>query len=85
MTTRIKSTASVVVVGSANADLVLRVRDLPGPGETRLATDTSRLPGGKGANQAVAAAGLGFFVFAVACLRLRYAAISFQESSRSPS
>ncbi|HEY9482715.1 MAG TPA: ribokinase [Micromonosporaceae bacterium] len=59
MTTRIKSTASVVVVGSANADLVLRVRDLPGPGETRLATDTSRLPGGKGANQAVAAGRAG--------------------------
>jgi ribokinase len=49
----------VVVVGSANADLVLRLAELPRPGETLLATDTSRLPGGKGANQAVAAARSG--------------------------
>ena len=49
----------VVVVGSANADLVLRLAELPRPGETLLATDTSRLPGGKGANQAVAAARAG--------------------------
>lgn len=53
------SAGGVVVVGSANADLVLRLADLPRPGETRLATDTSRLPGGKGANQAVAAARSG--------------------------
>jgi ribokinase len=49
----------VVVLGSANADLVLRVDQLPGAGETVLATDSSRLPGGKGANQAVAAARAG--------------------------
>ena len=53
------SAGGVVVVGSANADLVLRLAELPRPGETRLATDTSRLPGGKGANQAVAAARAG--------------------------
>ena len=53
------SAGGVVVVGSANADLVLRLAELPGPGETLLATETSRLPGGKGANQAVAAARAG--------------------------
>ncbi len=53
------SAGGVVVVGSANADLVLRLAELPRPGETLLATDTSRLPGGKGANQAVAAARAG--------------------------
>jgi ribokinase len=60
-TTTVESTSvrGVVVVGSANADLVLRVPELPGAGETLLATATSRLPGGKGANQAVAAARAG--------------------------
>jgi ribokinase len=60
-TASVESTSSggVVVVGSANADLVLRVGELPGPGETLLATESSRLPGGKGANQAVAAARAG--------------------------
>jgi ribokinase len=60
-TTPVEPTSAhgVVVVGSANADLVLRVAELPGPGETLLATATSRLPGGKGANQAVAAARAG--------------------------
>jgi ribokinase len=53
------SAGGVVVLGSANADLVLRIGELPGPGETLLATDTARLPGGKGANQAVAAARAG--------------------------
>jgi ribokinase len=53
------SAGGVVVVGSANADLVLRLAELPRPGETLLATETTRLPGGKGANQAVAAARSG--------------------------
>lgn len=44
------------MLGSANADLVLRVAGIPAPGETVLATGTSRSPGGKGLNQAVAAA-----------------------------
>jgi len=50
---------SVVVVGSVNLDLVARVERLPGPGETLTAHGVSRLPGGKGANQALAAARLG--------------------------
>jgi ribokinase len=49
----------VVVVGSANADLVLTVQRRPGAGETVLGGELVTLPGGKGANQAVAAARLG--------------------------
>lgn len=49
----------IVVVGSINADLVLRVPRRPGPGETLLGHEAVALPGGKGANQAVAAARLG--------------------------
>jgi ribokinase len=46
----------LVVFGSINVDLVFRVAALPGPGETVLAPDYAAVPGGKGANQAVAAA-----------------------------
>lgn len=49
----------VAVVGSLNLDLVVRVARLPGPGETVSGEDVFRNPGGKGANQAVAAARLG--------------------------
>jgi ribokinase len=49
----------VVVVGSLNVDLVARVRHLPLPGETVSGTDLVRSPGGKGLNQAVAAARAG--------------------------
>ncbi len=49
----------VAVVGSANADLVLPVGRLPRPGETVLATGRSVSAGGKGLNQAVAAARAG--------------------------
>ncbi|BBX97223.1 ribokinase [Mycobacterium lacus] len=47
------------VVGSVNMDLTLEVASLPRPGETVLASSLSRAPGGKGANQAVAAARAG--------------------------
>ena len=49
----------LVVVGSANADLVVRVERRPAPGETVIGTGPATHPGGKGANQAVAAARLG--------------------------
>jgi len=49
----------LTVVGSINLDLVARVGQLPRPGETIAATAFDRFPGGKGANQAVAAARLG--------------------------
>ena len=49
----------LTVVGSINLDLVARVQRLPRPGETLSASGFERIPGGKGANQAVAAARLG--------------------------
>ncbi len=49
----------IVVIGSINMDLVCRVPAMPQPGETLLGTDLATFPGGKGANQAVAAARLG--------------------------
>lgn len=49
----------VVVVGSANLDLVATTARLPHPGETVLGSDFSQHPGGKGLNQAVAAARCG--------------------------
>lgn len=51
--------AGLIVVGSANQDYIVRVPSPPGPGETVLATSLLKQPGGKGANQAVAAARLG--------------------------
>lgn len=50
---------AIVVVGSINMDLVVRAPRHPAPGETILGTDFQTFPGGKGANQAVAAARLG--------------------------
>ena len=52
-------TAEIVVVGSANLDLVVEVDQIPAVGETVMGGDLRRIPGGKGANQAVAAARLG--------------------------
>lgn len=56
---------SIVVVGSINADLTINVERHPLPGETLLGTGGRITPGGKGANQAVAAARLGSEVFLV--------------------
>ncbi|OBK77773.1 ribokinase [Mycobacterium sp. 1164985.4] len=58
----------VCVVGSVNADLTFTVRSLPRPGQTVLASDLSASPGGKGGNQAVAAARAGACVQLVAAL-----------------
>ncbi len=49
----------IVIIGSINMDLVVRVPHIPVPGETILGRDFAMLPGGKGANQAVAVARLG--------------------------
>jgi ribokinase len=49
----------IVVVGSANTDLVVAVPNIPQPGETVLGGDLTIVAGGKGANQAVACARLG--------------------------
>jgi ribokinase len=59
---------AIAVVGSLNLDLVVRVPRLPGPGETVSGDDVFRNPGGKGANQAVAAARLGRGVAMVGCV-----------------
>jgi ribokinase len=58
----------VVVVGSANADLHMALDQLPAPGETVLAGGFRWLPGGKGANQAAAAARLGAHVLLIAAV-----------------
>lgn len=49
----------IVVLGSINMDLVAVAPSLPTPGETVMGSDFATVPGGKGANQAVAAARLG--------------------------
>lgn len=49
----------ILVLGSINMDLVVRTATLPAPGETLLGHELKQIPGGKGANQAVAAARLG--------------------------
>lgn len=51
--------ADIIVVGSLNMDLVVRAPHMPASGETVIGSDFRTIPGGKGANQAVAAAKLG--------------------------
>jgi len=51
--------ADVVVIGSLNMDLVVQTHHIPRPGETIHGNDFQTIPGGKGANQAAAAARLG--------------------------
>jgi ribokinase len=58
----------LTVVGSINLDLVAKVERLPRPGETLSGATLERIPGGKGANQAVAAARLGADVRMVGCV-----------------
>jgi len=59
MAKRQKQPPSVVVVGSSNTDLVVQSDKLPEPGMTVLGGKYQVIPGGKGANQAVAAARAG--------------------------
>jgi ribokinase len=63
-----KATPKILVVGSANSDLTIRVPRLPKPGETVTGGAFSTAPGGKGANQAVAAARAGGDVTLIARL-----------------
>ncbi|MCW4355261.1 ribokinase [Hoyosella sp. YIM 151337] len=72
----------IAVLGSVNMDVVVRATRLPAPGETVLGESRTEMPGGKGANQAVAAARMGaqvWFIGAVgndpaaAVLRERFA------------
>ncbi|MEP7035009.1 MAG: PfkB family carbohydrate kinase [Actinomycetota bacterium] len=58
----------VIVVGSLNVDLVIRVERLPKPGETVLGSGLERWAGGKGANQALAAAAAGASVIMAGCV-----------------
>ncbi len=58
----------IVVVGSSNTDMVVKVPHIPAPGETILGTEFMTIPGGKGANQAVAAARAGADVIFIACV-----------------
>lgn len=59
---------SIAVVGSVNLDHVARVPRLPKPGETVTEGVLSKFPGGKGANQALAARRLGARVSLIACV-----------------
>ncbi|MNI04152.1 Ribokinase [compost metagenome] len=60
--------AKIVVVGSINMDLVVQTNQIPVPGETLIGQQFAMVPGGKGANQAVAAARLGAEVTMIACV-----------------
>ena len=59
---------SVTVIGSVNLDIVARAPRLPAAGETVTGAELFRFPGGKGANQALAARRLGATVSLVACV-----------------
>jgi ribokinase len=60
--------SSIAVIGSVNLDLVATVKKLPEAGETVTDAELSRFPGGKGANQALAAQRLGADVKLIACI-----------------
>ena len=59
MTRLLQSRPSVLVIGSSNTDLIIKAERIPRPGETILGGEFVRAAGGKGANQAVAAARAG--------------------------
>lgn len=58
----------IVVIGSSSMDLVVTSEKRPGAGETVLGSSFKTVPGGKGANQAVAAARLGADVYMIGCV-----------------
>ncbi len=60
--------SSIAVIGSVNLDLVATVKKLPEAGETVTDAELNRFPGGKGANQALAAQRLGADVHLIACI-----------------
>jgi len=60
--------SKVLVIGSSNTDMVLKVPRIPAPGETILGSEFFVIPGGKGANQAVAASRTGAQVTFMACV-----------------
>ncbi|WP_216827528.1 ribokinase [Alkalihalobacterium elongatum] len=63
-----QSPPKITVVGSINMDLITETSRFPSPGETILGLNYTNSPGGKGANQAVAAARLGAEVSFVGCI-----------------
>ncbi len=72
------SKRNILVVGSANIDLVARVSRIPQPGETLMGRSFATVCGGKGANQAMAAARLGASVAFLGCV----GADAFAEQQR---
>lgn len=73
----------LVVLGSVNADHVLQVPSFPRPGETLHGRNYQVIPGGKGANQAVAAARLNADVGFIACVGDDAFGINIRESFRA--
>ncbi len=58
----------IVVVGSSNTDMVVKVPHIPAPGETVMGSELLTISGGKGANQAVGAARAGGDIVFIACV-----------------
>ena len=72
----------IVVIGSLNYDMVLKVPHLPVKGETLPADETAFSAGGKGANQAVQASKLGIPVYMIGCVGQDYQGDFMLESAR---
>jgi ribokinase len=72
----------IVVIGSANLDYVVRVASAPRPGQTVVAEGMDVLPGGKGANQAVAASQGGASVAFIGCVGADESALRIEEALR---